>query len=130
MTENTQENQPAEDRDARILARAREIQAESEVSLVDAMIEAEAELFAPKAPELPKSFLVEIPVKPRVARWILATFGGHPEFTVEHRLGAFISQYLGRVAVRVRRESEPPPELEKGSGGVTMRREHMQKLQG
>lgn len=132
MTENTEQSAPEVPRDDIILALAVKIRDESggTVSLVDAMIQAEEELFAPKAESWPTSFTLTMHVKPRVSRWIVQTFGGHASLSIEERLAAYLVQIIGRTAVRVRRESEPPPELDRGTGAVTMRREHMQKLQG
>ena len=106
--------------DEMILAKAQEISKERGIGLVDAMIEAEEEL-RPR-PELQTSFMVPIEVKPRVARWIVETFGGHAKYTVEERIGAYLSVLLGRTRVSARRADEPAPEVQKGEA-VTMRRD-------
>lgn len=91
--------------DDALLIRAREIQAEQGGSLVDAMIAAEDET-RPEAAELPSSFTVTIKVKPRLARWIIATFRETAEHTPEERLGAYLATVLMQDRVRSRRMSE------------------------
>lgn len=130
MTENAAENQAVgKPSDEAIMARAKEIQAESGVGLVDAMIEAEAELTPQPATGIPDSFTVTIPLKPRVARWVMHVFGGHAELTIEDRLGAYLAQTLNRVRIKEIRDNEPPPEVDKGTGAVSLRREQMAKLE-
>jgi hypothetical protein len=126
MTENNEEKHIT---DTEILARAQEIQADRGGSLVDAMIEAESELTAPKSEELPRSFTVTLHVKPRVARWIVQLFGGHSTFSIEDRLGAYLVTVLNRTRVQAMRQNEPPAEVRKG-GAVTLRREHMDAQKG
>ena len=118
-----------EDRDAQILARAQEIRAQRGLSLVEAMILAEEELIAAlKGDDLPASFTITLQVKPRVARWILATFGGHAKYTVEERLAAYLVTVMNRSRITAIRRSEPAPEIPKGGEAVTLRREHMASL--
>lgn len=125
MTENLT-NIPS--RDDEILARAIEIRAESGLSLTDAMIQAESELDAP-APSDPvqAEFVVTLKPKPRVARWIRQTFGGHPTFSIEDRLEAYLITLLNKSRVSSMRASEDPPQVGKGQA-VTVRREHMPRV--
>lgn len=115
MTDNT---------DEKILARAHEIKAERGVSLTDAMIRAEEEL-APK-PTVPASFTVTIPVKPRVARWIVEEFEPTKTHTTEARLAAYLAIILNRARVTAMRFAEEAPDIGKG-GAVVMRRSQFQQ---
>ena len=125
MTENQEENKPI-DRDAAMLSRARQIVQDRGVSLIEAMIEAEGEM-QPKQSALPASFVVEIPVKPRVAQWVLAEFQPTATHTTEERLAAYLATVLGRVRVHARRQSEAAPEIERGAA-VTMTRENFKRV--
>lgn len=130
MTENTEEKGViTQDRDSRILERAIQIKEDRGLPLVEAMIMAEEELIAQlKGDALPLEFTVKLVVKPRVARWILQTFGGHATFTVEDRLAAYLIILLNRTRITAIRRSEPAPEIPKGGEAVTLRREHMAAL--
>lgn len=110
--------------DDKILARAQEIKASRGISLTDAMIRAEEEL-APK-PTVPADFTVTIPVKPRVARWILAEFTPTKTHTTEQRLAAYLATVLGRSRITAMRYAEEPAEIGEG-GAVTLRREKFQQ---
>lgn len=110
--------------DEKILARAQEIKAERGISLTDAMIRAEDEL-APK-PTVPADFTVTIPVKPRVARWIVEEFEPTKTHTTEERLAAYLATVLSRARVTAMRFAEEAPEIGEG-GAVTLRREQFQK---
>lgn len=126
MSENTE--QTAEQLEELILNRAREIRSERGVSLTDAMILAESELNpTDRPPAYPESFTITIPVRPRVSRWIVQLFGGHPTFTIEERLSAYLVTVLNRARVQSIRLSEAPAEVGKGDA-VTLRREHMAKV--
>lgn len=113
-----------ENMDEKILELAQEIKAETGVSLTDAMIRAEAKL-APKD-ELPEYFEVRIRVKPRVARWILSEFGGHPEHSIEERLGAYVSSHMGRARTMAIQYSREAPEIS-DQGAVSMRRDQFKE---
>lgn len=113
--------------DEQILARAKEIQAERGGGLMDAMLIAEAELM-PKA-TVPEAFTVTIPVKPRIARWILEEFTPLPTHTTEERLGAYLATHLSRARVSAMRFAEEAPEIGEGKA-VTLRREQFQKATG
>jgi len=110
--------------DEKILERAQEIKADRGVSLTDAMLIAEGEM-KPKA-KVPESFDVTIKVKPRVAKWIMSEFSGHPKFTLEERLGATLATYLSRSRVRVRRMADEGGEIQEGKA-VTLRRDVFKK---
>jgi hypothetical protein len=99
---------------------AQKIKADRGVSLTDAMIEAENAL--KPAPIIPESFTVTIPVKARVARWINLEFGGHPEFSIEDRLGAYLSGVLGRSRIAAMRFAEEGEDITEGKA-VTLRRD-------
>lgn len=121
MTDKQQKKEaPNEDQ---ILDRAREIQTEQGVSLVDAMILAEQEL-APAA-SVPDSFTVTIPVKARVAKWIMREFVARDGFTVEDRLSAYLAVVLNRSRVTAMREAQEAPEIGEGQA-VTMTRRQFQ----
>lgn len=115
MTENT---------DEKILARAQEIRAERGGSLTDAMIRAEAEL-QPEA-SVPGEFTVTIPVKPRVARWILSEFAPVGGYSVEERLAAYLVTVLNRARISALRTAEEAPEITEGRA-VTLRRTDFQR---
>lgn len=118
MTENT---------DEKILARAQEIKAERNISLTDAMIRAEPafQALAPK-PTVPADFTVTIPVKPRVARWIVEEFAPTKTHTTEERLAAYLGIILNRARVTAMRFAEDAPDIQEG-GAVTLRREQFQQ---
>jgi hypothetical protein len=104
-----------------LLSRAKELQAERPgLSLTDAMIAAEDEL--QPEPTIPTSFTVTIPVKARVAKWILDEFGGHAKFPIEERLGAFLTTILSRTRVQAMRYAEEGEDVQEGKA-VTLRRE-------
>ena len=109
--------------DEKILVRAREIAAERQIGLTDAMIAAEIEL-APK-PTVPESFTVVIPVKPRVAQWILNTFRPTATHTTEERMAAYLVMVLNTARVSSRRYAEEAPEIGE-NGAVTMTRAQFQ----
>lgn len=111
MTENT---------DEKILEKAKEIQAESGGSLMDAMLKAEAQL-APK-PTVPTEFTVTIPVKPRVARWLIEEFSPTAEFSTEDRLAAYLATVLNRSRIQAMRAGQDAPDIQKGQA-VTMTRD-------
>lgn len=121
MTENKQEKDAISE--AEILEKAREIQSAQGVSLVDAMILAEQEL-APAA-SVPESFTVTIPVKPRVAKWIMREFVARDGFTIEDRLAAYLGVVLNRSRVTAMREAQEAPEIGEGQA-VTMTRRQFQ----
>lgn len=121
MTEN--EQQKVGDDEAQIIMKAREIQAEQGVSLVDAMILAEQEL-APEA-SVPESFTVTIPVKARVAKWVMREFVARDGFSVEDRLAAYLAVVLNRSRVTAMREAQEAPEIGEGQA-VTMTRRQFQ----
>ena len=110
--------------DEKILARAQEIKVERNISLTDAMIRAEEEL-APK-PTVPADFTVTIPVKPRVARWIVEEFAPTKTHTTEERLAAYLGIILNRARVTAMRFAEDAPDIQEG-GAVTLRREQFQQ---
>jgi hypothetical protein len=114
-------------RDDQILARAMEIRTETGLSLTDAMIQAESELDAPASEPVQETFVVTLKPKPRVARWIRLVFGGHPQFSIEDRLEAYLLTLLNKSRVSSMRASEDPPEVGKGQA-VTVRREHMPRV--
>lgn len=114
----------ADNNDETILTRAKEIQRERGGSLTDAMIRAEEEL-APKA-TVPAEFTVTIPVKPRVARWIVEEFAPTRTHTTEERLAAYLEVCLNRARITAMRFAEEAPEIQEG-GAVTLRREQFQK---
>ena len=111
--------------DEKILARAREIAAELKISLTDAMIRAEDEL-APK-PTVPADFTVTIPVKARVARWILEEFAPTKTHTAEERLAAYLATALSRARVTAMRFSEEVPEIGKGGAVCITRRQFQER---
>ena len=113
-----------ENQDEKILARAQEIKAERGISLTDAMISAEFEL-APK-PEIPASFTVTIPLKPRIASWILREFVPTKTHTTEDRLAAYLAIVLSRARVTATRHAEEGQDIQEGSA-VTLRREQFQR---
>jgi len=113
-----------ENNDEKILARAQEIKAERGLSLTDAMLSAEDEL-AP-APVVPASFTVTIPVKSRVARWIMQEFTPTKTHTTEARLAAYLQIVLNRSRVAALRAAEEGPDIGEG-GAVTLRREQFQR---
>lgn len=106
--------------DEDILKLAQEIKAKRGISLTDAMIAAEDEL--KPVPSIPESFTPTIKVKARVARWILSEFGGHAEFTIEERLGAYLSGVLSRTRVAAMRFAEEGEDVTEGQA-VTLRRD-------
>lgn len=110
--------------DEKILARAQEIKAELGCSLTDAMIRAEEEL-APR-PTVPEGFTITIPVKPRVARWIVTEFAPTKTHTTEERLAAFLAIVLNRSRVTAMRYAEEAPDIQEG-GAVTLRRAQFQE---
>lgn len=48
------------------------------------------------------SYSISLQLKPRVARWVDETFGGHPNFTTEERLGAWLAQIITRERANFR----------------------------
>ena len=111
--------------DEEILELAQTIKAEREgLSLTDAMLIAEDEL-QPVA-EIPADFTVTIPVKKRVAGWILREFGGHPQLSVEERLGAYLATVLSRSRVQAIRASEDGQDVTEGKA-VTLTRSQFQR---
>lgn len=110
--------------DDQILERAKAIQSERGGSLTDAMISAEEQL-RPK-PKLPEAFTVTIPVKARVARWVMAEFEPVGDFSTEDRLGAWLAGELGRARIRAMRAAEDAPDIGQG-GAVTMTRHKFQE---
>jgi len=120
------EKQP-EITDDMILELAQKIKSEENIPLTDAMIAAEVRL--QPAPEIKDTFEVPIKVKPRVAAWIIKEFGGHPDYTIEERLGAFLGQVLGRSRVQAMRFSEDAPDI-KSDGAVSMMRHKFQEKTG
>ena len=105
--------------DEKTLKRAREIAKKSGAKLVDAMLEAEAELTKPA--DIPSSFTVSIKVKPRVARWILIQFHANEHHTLEERLGAYLNTVLARRRVSAMRDLRDDPQLTDGRA-VTLSR--------
>lgn len=120
----------AENQDEKILSRAHEIKSERGGSLTDAMILAEQEL-APK-PSIPEEFTVTIPVKPRVARWIVSEFSATATHSTEQRLAAYLTTVLSRARITAMRFSEDAPDIPKDAGrAVTLRRDQFkQKASG
>ncbi len=114
----------SENQDEKILDLAKNIQAERGGSLTDAMIMAEDQL-SPRG-EVPESFTVTIPVKARVASWILREFQPTKTHTTEERLAAYLQVVLNRARITAIRYAEEPPEIGEGSA-VSMRREQFQK---
>jgi hypothetical protein len=110
-----------------LLARAKEIQAGSGKSIVDAMIQAENELGGDD--DLPLTYTIELEVKPIVSKWILSTFGGSKKWPLEVRLAAYLSKHLGRARVMHKRDSEEPAEITDG-GAVSVRRDQFEKAAG
>lgn len=106
--------------DEQILERAHAIKSERGISLTDAMIAAEDEL-TPEA-AIPTAFTVTIPVKARVAKWIGDEFGGHASFTIEERLGAYLTTVLSRSRVMAMRYAEEGEDVTEGKA-VTLRRD-------
>jgi hypothetical protein len=106
--------------DEQILERAHAIKSERGISLTDAMIAAEDEL-TPEA-AIPTAFTVTIPVKARVAKWIGDEFGGHASFTIEERLGAYLTTVLSRSRVTALRYAEEGEDVTEGKA-VTLRRD-------
>jgi hypothetical protein len=101
--------------DDMILAKAQELRAERpSLGLTSAMLEAEAILRPSKRREMQTRFEVTVELKPRHARWVHQTLGGHPQFSVEERLGAFLSIQLGRIAVEKRALLEEAAQVVKG----------------
>jgi len=117
--------QMSDNKDEILLARAREIVADRGGSLTEAMLAAEAEL-APKS-ELPTSFTVMIQVKPRVAKWVIEEFGGHPSLTIEERLGAFLEIELAHTRGRVIKVRREQAQITKGGGAVTVTRDKIEE---
>lgn len=115
------------EQDELILEKARKIQKKKGVSLTDAMIMAEDELM-PKA-EVPGEFTVTIPVKARVARWVLDEFKPTKTHTTEERLAAYLVVVLNRARMTSIRLSEEAPDIGEG-GAVTMRRDQFQAKAG
>jgi len=109
--------------DEKILERAREIASEQRKPLIEAMLIAESELIAPA--DIPKSFTVEIFVKPRVARWILAQFPANKNHSLEERLAAYIGTVLSRTRVTALRDMREDPTIGEG-GAVTLRKSAFQ----
>ncbi len=105
--------------DDQILELAQEIKSKEGGSLTDAMLKAEERL-APK-PSIPEDFTVTIPVKPRVARWIVEEFGGHAHHSLETRLGAYLTTVLNRARIDTIRIAEEAPDIQEGQA-VTMTR--------
>lgn len=88
------------DQQDKMIAAARKMATEKGIPLSEAMETVEARLI-PRAG--PTEFAVTIRLKPRVARWVSDNFGGHPKFTVEERLGAWLvtlinQQRAGHIA--------------------------------
>lgn len=110
--------------DEKVLARAQEIKAQRGISLADAMIWASEEL-APR-PSVPAEFTVTIPVKPRVARWIMSEFERTKTHTTEERLAAYLGIILNRARVTAMRFAEEAPDIQEG-GAVTMPRAKFQQ---
>lgn len=106
--------------DEQILERAMAIKSERGISLTDAMIAAEDEL-TPEA-AIPKDFTVTVPVKARVAKWILDEFGDHPTYSVEERLAAYLTTVLSRSRVMAMRYAEEGEDVTEGKA-VTLRRD-------
>ena len=106
--------------DEQVLQRAQEIKTERGISLTDAMIAAEDELTP--APSIPESFTVTIPVKGRVAKWIMEEFGGHAKYPLEERLGAYLTTVLSRSRVQAMRYAEEGEDVQEGKA-VTLRRD-------
>lgn len=105
--------------DEQILERAKEIQGETGLSLMDAMQKAQDELTP--APVIPSDFTITIKAKPRVAAWVVEQFGGHPTLSIEDRLGAYMSEYLPRLRIEAKRMQEDAPDIGEGEA-VTMSR--------
>ncbi len=115
------------DKDEEILGRARAIQEATGKSLTDAMIMAEEEL-TPKA-EVPSEFTVTIPVKPRVARWIVEEFAPTATHTTEERIAAYLITVLNRARMTSIRMAEEAPDIGEGEA-VTMRRADFHRKAG
>ena len=113
-----------ENMDEKILERAQEIVSEQGKSLIEAMLIAESELIAPS--DIPASFTVEIFVKPRVARWIMAQFQENQHHTLEVRLAAYLGTTLSRTRVTAMRDMREDPTIGEG-GAVTLRKTAFQK---
>ena len=106
--------------DEEVLELAQKIKADRGLSLTDAMIAAEDELSP--APSIPESFTVTIPVKGRVAKWIMEEFGGHATHSVEDRLAAYLTTVLSRSRVQAMRYAEEGEDVQEGKA-VTLRRD-------
>ena len=103
-----------------VLKLAKEIKEKRGISLTAAMVEAEGRL--QPDPEVQVNFTITINVKPRVAGWIMSEFGGHPEFSVEERLGAYIETVLPRARIKAIRDAEEGEDVREGRA-VTLRRD-------
>lgn len=114
-------------KDEEILSQARAIQEATGKSLIDAMILAEEKL-TPKA-EVPSEFTVTIPVKARVARWIVEEFAATPTHSTEERLAAYLITVLNRARMTSIRMAEEAPDIGEG-GAVTLRRADFQRKAG
>lgn len=112
-----------ENNDELVLKRAQEIVKERGIPLIEAMMVAESELIAPS--EIPASFTVEIFVKPRVARWILAQFQATADHPLEKRLGAYLTVVLARTRATAMRDMRDIPEIGEGRA-VTLTRANFQ----
>lgn len=107
-----------------IIEKAREIQKEAGLSLVDAMVEAEARL-QPK-PELQTEFSVTINVKPREGKWLVDMFAGHPSLSIEERMGVWLAGEISRARGRVIKEQRAQAAIAKG-GAVTVTRDKIEE---
>lgn len=114
----------AETSEKKITERAKEIQTADGGTLGAAMVRAEAELL-PK-PEMQTKFKVMLECKPHVADWVLKVFQGTDAFTLEQRLGAYLSRELTRIKTNHKYDDVAKP----GIGGGTMRNDDFREAQG
>lgn len=113
--------------DDAILARAREIAGDRHIGLAAAMLEAEDELRA-LADDVPRVFAVSIPVKPRLARWILETFPPEGGVSTEARLAVWLGRHvLTRERVKALASAREVKDIGEGAAVTMPRHEFMRR---
>lgn len=100
--------------DEQILELAQELKAEHGISLVEAMDMASAKLNKAAGKEIDCEFLLPVTLKPRVAKFFRDTFSGHPDLTVDQRMGKYVEILLNKVRGEALVRTREEPEVRKG----------------
>lgn len=71
------------------------------------------------------SFTITLRLKPRVAAWVREVFGGHPKYTIEQRLAAWLEGIINRERAAYAAKERPTSGPVKGKA-VTLRRHELE----